>query len=659
MRFGIVFLTVFLSFSFVPEIYPRGISDFTNTSPPQAPGQDTIQIKGGLYILAKDLIINIPRDTFYTSPAGEKQQLNNKKSKIFYDSVFHKFSRTKFSKALYDITFVPPVTTAIPDTINYLKSELPYENYEGAIIRRVLIYSLDPFGTSITDTLVRPKTSAGKFLNDIHIATKKAVIRKNLFFKPGQPVHARLLAENEKLLRESNAFDKASITIAPVDSCPDTVDIIVITKDVWSIGLGFGSVTMDKAVIRLYDANFLGFGNPLSNRMSFEVKRAPFFRYDGGSYVFRNIGGYFFDYSIGAMQDDDGNQNFFSILQRDFYSNSTKWAGGTGFNYFRDANIISDTQKIISYYNTGNLWGGRSFLFRKSKQQTRFVILESGYLKNYSSRPLVTPDSNKRYYNTIRVLTSLTISSNNYYLTHYITELGKTENIPYGFLFQGTFGPEFNDFYNRLFGGMLISAGNFFGNAGYFYGRLSVGGYFYHSAFQDAILKIQGIWLSPLLLTPDKQFKFRTYLWSDYRLGFNFLKNNDDHADLTTIMDINSGNESKNTEGVQSLTGSLTTIMFTPWEFYGFKFAIMTRLQAGMIAQKKEPIFLRPFYTGIKVGILVKNDNLVFPTLVFSVLCFPNPAPGSSMLYFTIDSDPYLNMPDFNVRPVNVESLQN
>jgi hypothetical protein len=532
-------------------------------------------------------------------------------------------------------------------------------NYEGKIIRKILIYPLDPLGTSVTDTINRTKSSAARFINRIHLETKRSVIRKNLFFKPGQRLDARSLAENEKLLRQINAFDDANIIVVPIEFTSDSVDIIVITKDVWSIGIGFGAININKAVVRLYDANFLGFTNLFSIQMSIEQKRPPFFRLDGLSYVFKNIGGFFFDYAIGAVQDDNGNQNFYSILQRVFYSNTTKWAGGTGFNYFRDANIINDSFKIISYYKTGYLWAGRAFLLKNSIQKIRLVILESAYVQYFASRPGITPDSNKRYYDISRLLTGVAISNNRYYLTHYVTEFGKTENIPYGYLLQGTTGPEFNNFYTRLFSGISVSAGDFLGNAGYFYGRVSLSGYFHHSSFEDAILKIQGIWLSTLLITPNKKYKFRTYLWSDYRLGFNYLKNNNDHVNFTSILDIWKGNDIRNTEGDHSFSASVMTIMFTPWQFYGFKFAIMARFQGGLIAQKGESLFTQPFYSGIKAGFLVKNDNLIFPTMVFSVVYYPNHPPGSPMFFFTVDRSSYLNIPDFNVRPVIVESLQN
>ena len=632
--YGATFLTILLSFSPGLKSYPQGHQRIKNTETRRSREKDSIS-------------------------ALRKQKIQIKKSQIFYDSIHRKFARNKFSKALYDITFVPLGSAGIPVSVHQIKSEIPFKNYEGKIIRKILIYPLDPIGTSVTDTINRTKSSAARLINKIHLETKRSVIRKNLFFKPGQQINARSLAENEKLLRQIDAFDDANIIVVPIESTSDSVDIIVITKDVWSIGIGFGAININRAVVRLYDANFLGFANLFSIQMSLEQKRPPFIRLDVLSYVFKNIGGFFFDYAIGAVQDDNGNQNFYSILQRVFYSNTTKWAGGIGFNYFRDANIINDSFKIISYYKTGYMWAGRAFLLKNSIQKIRLVILESAYLQYFSSHPRITPDSNKRYYDISRLLTGVAISNNRYYLTHYVTQFGKTENIPYGYLLQGTTGPEFNNYYTRLFSGISVSAGDFLKNAGYFYGRVSLSGYFHHSSFEDAILKIQGIWLSNLLMVPNEKFKFRTYIWLDYRLGFNYLNNNIDHISFTSILDIWKGNDIRNTEGDHSFSASVMTIMFTPWQFYGFKFAIMARYQGGLISQNNKTLFTQPFYSGIKAGFLVKNDNLIFPIIVFSVAYYPNHPPGSPMFFFTADRSSYLNLPDFNVRPVIVESLQN
>ena len=112
------------------------------------------------------------------------------------------------------------------------------------------------------------------------------------------------------------------------------------------------------------------------------------------------------------------------------------------------------TNNIISYFDEINLWGGRAFRISNASIPTRFVLTESYYQRNYSSRPGVTIDSNGTYYNTTRFLTGLAFSANSYYLSDYIFQFGKTENIPYGEAFKFTFGPEINDFYTRLYGGV-------------------------------------------------------------------------------------------------------------------------------------------------------------------------------------------------------------
>ncbi|MCX6282889.1 MAG: hypothetical protein NTW31_01420, partial [Bacteroidetes bacterium] len=56
----------------------------------------------------------------------EDSLYNGKKSKIrtkaFYDSVFQRFNRHKFTKLLYSLAFVSPQISTLPDTVQALAS---------------------------------------------------------------------------------------------------------------------------------------------------------------------------------------------------------------------------------------------------------------------------------------------------------------------------------------------------------------------------------------------------------------------------------------------------------------------------------------------------------------------------------------------------------
>jgi len=580
-------------------------------------------------------------------------------SNSFYDSVYRKFGRHKISRLLYTLAFVPPRIATLPDSVQSIRSEVPYLKYSGKIIRHIHIKTLDPFGPTVLDTSAQPLTGIGKVADNIHFTTRKFVIRKNLLFKEGQKADPAVLADNERILRGMPAIDDVRILLSPTDQKEDSVDVTVIVKDVFSIGFDLITVTPNRSVFRLYDGNFLGLGDRLVNQFSFENHRAPFVMDEGVNYIVSNLGGTFIDGAANYFRDDNGNRNVGFQVQRTFFSNKTKWAGSGQYQYFRDVNEVNDSFKITSYFQDGNLWIGRAFLLKTQGEPMRVIISEAAYNRHYFSRPFISADSNKRYYNYFQLLSGFSISKNNYYLTDYVFELGKKENIPYGELFQLTFGPEFTDFYTRFYSGIEVGYGDFIKRVGYLSGRISFSGYFHGNSFEDAILKVRAWYLTYLFHTPDKRYKFRLYLITDYRSGFKFTYNNRDYSDINQYLQLNKTSEQNSFQGVESLTASLSTMIYTPWYFYGFKFALLEQIQGGFVAKKNSAIFATPFFPGVRTGFVVKNDNLIFPALVFSFFFYPTTPSGGSWLQFLLDVNTGIQLPDFNVTAPKEETLQN
>jgi hypothetical protein len=546
-----------------------------------------------------------------------------------------------------------------------VKSQVPFEKYKGKVIRHIRIETLDPFGTSIDDTISTAETGVGRALNASHMKTKSWVIRKNLFIKEGQRVDPYLLADNERNLREMSFIDNVRTFVSLPDPTSDSVDITIFTKDVWSIG--FDVITADAMSLtsRLYDGNFLGLADRISISSSLKRERLPFFHFDGGSYSYNNIAGIFINSLITYTLDDIGNQNLGLSINRSFYSINTKWAYGGAFQYTK---LIEDSQTRndeaesnsgISYYNDRSLWLGRAFRIKNTSIPKRFAISESYYQRAYTSRPMVSIDSNKAYYNTTRFLTGVTFSANSYYLTDYILQFGKTENVPYGEAFKLIFGPEMNDFYTRFYGGIDLSAGDFLPGFGYLSGRTAVCGYLNHKSVEDCILKMSLKYLSPLFVTPDKKFRFRSYLFADYRYGFNFRNNNADFTNINRDFLIDQVKYDTLFYGRKSLSASLSLIMYTPMYFYGFRFAFTTQVKGGFVAPNGESLFHQPFYTGVGIGVLIRNDNLIFPPFLISCFYYPTVPHGVPWWQFRFDQNTGFTLPDYNVTMPETENLQN
>jgi len=629
---------------------------------------DTIIVKKGTWFNYKGKTYKILKDTVFVVESYEISPINGKnvrRSDAFYDSVYKKFSRGKFLRMLYGLAFKQPEIPPLPGSSHAVRSEVPFNEYKGKVIRHIRVETLEPFGTSVYDTVTDAKTASGKALNLAHIKTRSWIIRTNLFIKEGQKVDPYLLADNERNIRGMSFIDDVRTNVSVPDPSGDSVDITIITKDVWSIGFDVVNASPSNLSFRAYDGNFLGLADRLSTNYSFKTKRQPLFRLDGASYSYDNIAGTFLNTLVTYSQDDVGNQNIGVSFNRNFYSIRTKWAFGTGYQYTKlvvekmESHESNELVDESSYFSDVSLWGGRAFQIRKTAIPTRFVITESVFRREFSSRPSISIDSNRLYYNTTRFLTGLALSANNYYLTDYILHFGKPENIPYGEAFKVTLGPEISDFYTRFYGGIDLSAGDFVHGFGYLSGRAVVGGYFYHKSMEDCVLKVSLKYMTTLFVTQDKKFKFRSYLFSDYRYGFNFRTNNPDYSNINRDFLIDQVKYDTVFYGRKSLSASLSVIMYTPIYLYGFRFAFILQGKGGFIAPEGESLFHQPFNNGVGLGVLIRNDNLIFPTFLISCFYYPTVPHGVPWWQFRFDQNTGITFPDYNVTFPQPENLQN
>ena len=72
-----------------------------------------------------------------------------------------------------------------------------------------------------------------RWVNRVHTFTRPIVIQRMLLFRPGDAVHERLLDESERILRREKYVSDSSIRV--VRECGETVDLEVITREVWSL----------------------------------------------------------------------------------------------------------------------------------------------------------------------------------------------------------------------------------------------------------------------------------------------------------------------------------------------------------------------------------------------------------------------------------------
>ena len=127
----------------------------------------------------------------------------------------------------------------------------------GAIIGEIVIRNENIFDTA------DPKEDNWLFrlANKLHVKTRPWVIRGQLLFRTGDRYDRRLLEESERILRSSSYHYDA--WIRPIAFHDGSVDVEVVTRDVWTLkpGFSFGrSGGANSISIKIEDSNFLGWG---------------------------------------------------------------------------------------------------------------------------------------------------------------------------------------------------------------------------------------------------------------------------------------------------------------------------------------------------------------------------------------------------------------
>jgi outer membrane protein assembly factor BamA len=183
------------------------------------------------------------------------------------------------------------------DITNILKrNDEAYKKYEGLIIRDIIIKRV-PFGIPFSDTSKKLVNTLTKVANDLHHLTKTQVISNNLFFKRNDIIQPYLMADNERFLRQLPYLLDAGFIVVPISPGSDSADVIVMVKDVFSLGGAIGSLGLQQSQVEIREDNFAGSGNAAVLFGLYDAKRKDNFAF-GGEYLRRNIGGSFIDGNI-------------------------------------------------------------------------------------------------------------------------------------------------------------------------------------------------------------------------------------------------------------------------------------------------------------------------------------------------------------------------
>ena len=99
--------------------------------------------------------------------------------------------------------------------------------------------------------------------------------------------------------------------------------------------------------------------------------------------------------------------------------------------------------------------------------------------------------------------------------------------------------------------------------------------------------------------------------------------------------------------GDQKLSLSLETVQFSNFYIYGFRFVNFLFGDIGFVGPTNKSIFKNKLYSGIGIGVRIRNDNLVFKTFQLRLTYYPSITPGYEHLIFRMTGEKLLQPPSY------------
>jgi hypothetical protein len=550
----------------------------------------------------------------------------------------HRFQRWKENNIFQ--FFRNAITKGRPDSVTNIntlapintRSESPFKPFEGKIIRHIFIRGYG-FEQTFTDTSRRLQYFGTNLLNHLHRKTRDWVIRDALFVKEGTPVNAYKLADNERLIRTLNFIQDARILVTPQPDNPDSVDLVVVVKDLFSIAGAIGSLGYPPLSIRgnISEANFMGMGQRVQLGANIEQNRNPAF---GPQFLYSKayIGHSFVNATASYTQINGNIYNgtpdetaWFVQLDRPLYAPYAHLAGGLRVGDFQNFNVYHQPDSVFFkyHYHTRDGWvgwnlGGNRFLSNTSVRDRRFIAVR--YFRNdFDSVPKQVGNTfNFRFNDREAALTSFTFFRQDFYKTNYIYGFGTTEDLPVGYNIAFTSGWYRQLHLNRLYTGVDANEFVVTKRGGFAQLFLRSGVFMYRGQAQDASVLIGASYYSPLFVWPD--VKIRQYINFSYTRQFNRVG-----IDPLTINNVFGLRyfTGDSTFGAQRITLHSETTFYLNYKLLGFKFAPFAFGDLSFLTPESGSLQKSGLYHGLGAGIRTRNENLVFNTIEFRMVYFP------------------------------------
>ncbi len=607
-----------------------------------------VRVARGSYVSINDSLYYFKNDTvIYIADSYMPQDTNTyNQTVVFYDSLKAKAERKNLTKILYDLVVIPPARTNNAKAIE--RNIDNYNDQSGKIIRHIFFRRLNAFGSTLNDPKASLENEYKYFLNKTHLKTREYIIKNYLLIEENDSLVPMKVSESERIIRQLPYIYDARIVVIPVSNTE--VDIMVITKDIYSLGLMAEIHGYNVGKISLFDKNLLGFGHELEFETPYDYRNYNSMGF-GATYVMKNISRTMINVKL-QYRDVFNRRDAGFDVSRKFYTAYTKYAGGISVNEsYALENLDTLTLPQPVEYNNFDIWLGRSYLI--DDNYTRAVISGRYINNNVWNRPEITSTSYYEYQKYKIYLASFSLVSQRFYKSNLIYNYGRSEDIPYGGILELTYGKEFNEFLKRDYISIRAAFGNFVPNVGYIYGRGLLSTFTKENKTQQGLFQMHFKYISDLY--NFKSHRLRLFGTLDYSRGF--YRYDDEFLHIGEDNGIR-GFKNDSLFPDQRLYLNLEAVAFSKAFLYGFRFALFGFADVVLLARDKNFYEYDNIISGLGIGLRIRNENLIFNTFQIRFGIYPGAPPNSILQYVDIDGEKLLNPPGFDPRAPGVTEFR-
>lgn len=517
------------------------------------------------------------------------------RNRRLYDSIATKSKRRAVPRLIYKLLFVEPHLDTLNGRIVDESREL--EPYRGKTIGRITIDRCDVFPATDSAWLARMS-------NKLHILTRERIIRRDLLFKPGDKFDPGTIVRSQQLLRSRSYIYDTSVEITPDPADTNRVDLCVITRDSWTIGINVGLHSESRASVSIADENILGTGNTFSLRTNFSRKD---FSYGGNSAVYEmpNVFGSFFKarMEVGRnFYEEDLNMHLSKeFLKPADYEVGIHYRDRRSKVYFNDL----ETDLLVKARSL-DLWAGQSH-FLSSINSSFFYTTRYNYTR-FSERPPVFYGYNPALHDHDLILTGFGLYRERFLSTNMIYGFGNKEYMATGYKAELDVGYSWGEFTDALYLGLSYRTGGF-RPMGYLMAGITLGSYIDHISgkWRRSAIDVDLAWFSHLFYF--RRNRVRQFLSLHYTQGWNREKGHREQINFTRYNGLLAMKEPL--LGTTRMVVNTETVVFTSFQPLGFRFAFFGFADFGLIGYSPN-VFKNGFYNTLGFGLRIKNERLVF-----------------------------------------------